>query len=408
MKSIIRPFAAHLGTEGTPMHNLKIGILASLLAGLMCQSALAVDKLKIGFLATLSGPPGLYGQNLRDGFMLGVEEANGNLGGVPTEVSINDAQFKPDVAKQLAEKLIQRDHVDIITGLMYSNVLLAIYDTVMDSKTVLISQSAGPDIIAGKKCSPYFFTTAGVLEQVSAAVGQYLEDKQVKSVVAIAANYQAGLDSVAGFKSRYKGTIVKTIYPALGQPDYSVELSEIAAAKPEAVYAFIPTGVSINFVKQYNEAGLAQKIPLYTTNMIGSATLPAIGDGAIGARSAAFWAIDLNNEASKHFVEAFRKKYNYVPSVYAAQAYDAARLIDAAVRKIGGKIKDKAALVKALATVKFDSVRGPFEFNTNHFPIQNFYATEIVKDKDGTLIEANRGIILKDDMDGFYNECPMK
>ena len=370
--------------------------------------AAAADKLKIGFLATLSGPPGLYGQNLRDGFLLGVEESGGKLGGLPAEVSINDAQFKPDVAKQLAEKLIKRDRVDIVTGTMYTNILLAIYDAVIDSKTVLISQSAGPSIVAGKKCSQYFFTTAGVLEQVSAAVGQYLQDRGVKRVIAIAANYQAGLDSVAGFKTRYKGTILTEIYPALGQPDYSAELSQIAAAKPDAVYAFIPTGVAINFVKQYNETGLAKDVPLYSTNMIGAATLPAIGDIAIGARSAAFWTVDMDNEASKRFVAAFRKKYNYVPSVYAAQAYDAARLIDAAVQQIGGKVEDKEALIAALAGAKFASVRGPFKFNTNHFPIQDFHATEIVKDKDGTLIESNRGVILRDDKDGFYQECPMK
>lgn len=368
----------------------------------------AADKLKIGFLATLSGPPGLYGQNLRDGFLLGVEEFGGRLGGLPTEVSINDAQFKPDVAKQLADKLVKRDRVDIVTGTMYTNVLLAIYDSVVDSKTILISQSAGPSIIAGKKCSSYFFTTAGVLEQVSAAVGQYLQDRGIKRVIAIAANYQAGLDSVAGFKTRYKGAIINEIYPALGQPDYSAELSQIAAAKPEAVYAFIPTGVAINFVKQYNQSGLAKDVPLYSSNMIGAATLPAIGDVAIGTRSAAFWTMDLNNEASKRFVVTFRKKYNYVPSVYAAQAYDAARLIDAAVHQVGGKVENREALGAALASAKFASVRGPFRFNNNHFPIQDFYATEIVKDKDGTLIEANRGVILKDDRDGFHQECPMK
>lgn len=382
--------------------------VAAVLSAFSGKPAEAADKVKIGFLATLSGPPGLYGQALRDGFMLGVEEFGGRLGGLPTEISINDAQFKPDVAKQLAEKLVKRDRVDIVTGTMYTNVLLAVYDTVVDSKTVLISQSSGPSVIAGKRCSPYFFTTAGVLEQVSAAVGQYLQDRNVKRVITIAANYQAGLDSVAGFKTRYKGTIVNSIYPALGQPDYSAELSQIAAAKPDAVYAFIPTGVAINFVKQYNEAGLQKQIPLYSTNMIGAATLPAIGDIALGARSAAFWMPDLDNETSKRFVAAYRKKYNQVPSVYAAQAYDAARLIDAAVRQIGGKVEDKEALIKALASAKFDSVRGPFKFNNNHFPIQNFYATEIAKDNSGTLIESHRGVILKDDKDGFHQECPMK
>jgi len=389
------------------MHKVLFAVAVTV-ATFSGQPAEAADKLKIGFLATLSGPPGLYGQALRDGFMLGVEEFGGKLGGLPTEISINDAQFKPDVAKQLAERLVKRDRVDIVTGTMYTNVLLAVYDTVVDSKTVLISQSSGPSVIAGKRCSPYFFTTAGVLEQVSAAVGQYLQDRGVKRVITIAANYQAGLDSIAGFKTRYKGTVVNSIYPALGQPDYSAELSQIAAAKPDAVYAFIPTGVAINFVKQYNEAGLQKQIPLYSTNMIGAATLPAIGDVALGARSAAFWMPDLDNETSKRFVAAYRKKYNQVPSVYAAQAYDAARLIDTAVRQIGGKVEDKEALIKALASAKFESVRGPFKFNNNHFPIQNFYATEIAKDNSGTLIESNRGVILKDDKDGFHQECPMK
>jgi len=391
------------------MHKSKRATVFAAFAILLAvQQAGAADKLKVGFLATLSGPPGLYGQSLRNGFMLGVEESGGRLGGLPTEISINDAQFKPDVAKELADKLVKRDRVDIVTGTMYSNILLAIYDAVVDSKTVLISQSAGPSVTAGKKCSPYFFVTAGVLEQVSAAVGEYLQTQGIKRVVVIAANYQAGQDSVAGFKTRYKGTIVNEIYPALGQPDYSAELSQIAAANPEAVYAFIPTGVAINFVKQYNEAGLAKQIPLYSTNMIGAATLPALGDIAIGARSAAFWTPDMDNQASKRFVADYRKKYNEVPSVYAAQAYDAARLIDAAVRQIGGKVEDKQALVGALAAAKFDSVRGAFKFNTNHYPIEDIYLTEIAKDKDGILIESNRGLILKDDMDGFYKECPMK
>lgn len=385
--------------------------VAAVLSAFSGTPAEAADKVKIGFLVTLSGPAGvaIYGQYLREGFTLALEELGGKLGGLPAEVSMNDDQFKPDVAKQLAERLVKRDRVDIVTGTMYTNILLAAYDTVVDSKTILISQSAGPSPIAGKKCSPYFFTTAGVLEQVSAAVGQYMQDQGVKRVIAIASNYQAGLDAVNGFKGKFRGNVINAIYPALGQPDYSAEISQIAAAKPDAVYAFIATGAGINFVKQYAEAGLMKKLPLYTTNMIGPATLPAIGDIALGARSAAFWTPDMDNAASKHFVEAFRKKYNNrVPPVYAAQAYDAARLIDAAVRQIKGKVEDKEALMKALAAAKFESVRGPFKFNNNGFPIANFFATEIVKDKDGTLIEANRGLILKDDKDGYHQECPLK
>ncbi|MGO8866561.1 MAG: ABC transporter substrate-binding protein [Alphaproteobacteria bacterium] len=378
------------------------------LATLAAGPALAADKLKIGFVATLSGSAGLLGKNLLDGFMLGVEEAGGKLGGISTEISTNDDQFKPDVAKQIAEKLVKQDQVDIVTGIVYSNIMMAMYKTVVDAKVILVSENAGPSPIAGKLCSPYFFTTAWQNDQPHAAVAQYMQDRHIQRVFLIASNYQAGQDALAGFKSKFKGTIVTEIYPALGQPDYSVEITEIAAAKPDAVYAFIASGAAVNFVKQYAQAGLMKQIPLYSDFVINATTLPAIGDVAIGARSAAFWTIDLDNEASRHFVEAFRKKYNYVPGVYSAQAYDAARLIDAAVREIGGKVEDREALIKALARANYQSVRGPYKYNNNHFPIQNFYATEIVKDKDGTLIEVNRGVILKNDEDAYHQACPLK
>ena len=380
-------------------------VLSALLAA---SPAAGAERLKIGFVATLSGSAGLLGINLRDGFMLGVEEAGGKLGGLPTEISVNDAQFKPEIAKEIAERLVKRDKVDIVTGIVYSNIMMALYSTVVDAKTILISQNAGPSPIAGKMCSPYFFTTSWQNDQPHAAVAQYLQNLGVKRVFLIASNYRAGQDALHGFKSKFKGTIVNEIYPALGQPDYSAEITEIAAAKPDAVYAFIASGAAVNFVKQYAGAGLMKQIPLYSDFVINATTLPAIGDVALGARSAAFWTIDLDNPASRHFVEAFRKKYHYVPGVYSAQAYDAARLIDAAVRQIGGKVEDREALIKALAAAHYDSVRGPYKYNNNHFPIQNFYATEIVRDKDGTLLEVNRGIILKDDADAYHGECPLK
>lgn len=383
-------------------------ILASTVVALVAGPAPAADKLKIGFIATLSGPAGSLGQNLLDGFMLGVEEAGGKLGGLPTEISKNDAQFKPDVAKQIAEKLVKRDQVDIVTGIVYSNVMMAVYNTVVDSKTILMSENAGPSPIAGKGCTPYFISTSWQNDQPHAAVGQYVENQGVKRVMLLASNYQAGQDALKGFKSKYKGTVVAELYPALGQQDYSAEITQIAAAKPDAIYAFIASAAAINFVKQYAAAGLMKRIPMYSAFVINASTLPAIGEVALGARSAAFWTLDLDNPASRHFVAAFRKKYNYVPAVYSAQAYDAARLIDAAVREIHGKVEDREALMTAMLKANFASVRGPYRYNNNHFPIQNFYATEVVKDKAGTLIEVNRGVILKDDQDDYHQACGLK
>ncbi len=383
-------------------------VLAAMMMGAGLRPAAAAEALKIGFITTLSGPASILGLAQRDGFMLAVEGLGGKVGGIPTEIIQYDDQFKPDVAKQQADKMVKRDRVDIATGVIYSNVMMAIYNTIVDSKTILISSNAGPSPIAGKACSPYFFSTSWQNDQPHSAVGALMEQRHIKNVLLIASNYQAGQDALAGFKSKYKGAIVNELYPALGQPDYSAEISQIAAAKPDAVYAFIATGASLNFVKQYVEAGLMQQIPLYSGFMLNPTTLPALGDVPVGARSAAFWTLDLDNEPTRAFVAAYRKKYRVDPTVYAAQAYDSVHLMDAAVREVKGRVEDREALIAALAKAGYRSVRGPYRYNNNHFPIENFYATEIAKAPDGHLYESNRGMILKDDADSYHQLCPLK
>jgi branched-chain amino acid transport system substrate-binding protein len=222
---------------------------------------------------------------LLDGFMLGIDELDGKLGGLPTEISKNDDQFKPDVGRQLAEKLVKRDQVDIVTGVIFSNVMMALYNTVVDAKTILISSNAGPSPIAGKLCSPYFFSTSWQNDMPHAAVGAYVQKQNIDGVFLVASNYAAGQDALRGFKSRYKGKIIGEIYPAVGQLDYAAELVQIAAAEPNAVYAFIAGSQTVNFARQYAEAGLMQKFPLYSGFMIDAPTLAQLGDIALGARS---------------------------------------------------------------------------------------------------------------------------
>jgi branched-chain amino acid transport system substrate-binding protein len=389
----------------------RIGLIGAVVTGAVAALAphhgSAADKVKIGFVTTLSGPASLNGQHMNDGFYLAVEELGGKIGGLPAEISKNDDQAKPDVAKQLAEQLVKRDQVDVVTGVVYSNILLALYGTVVDAKTIMISSNAGPSQIAGKDCSPYFFSTSWQNDQPHAAAAISVEKAGIKNVALIASNYQAGQDAMAGFKSKFKGKVVDEIYVPLNQLDFSAEITKIASEKPDAIYAFIAAGGTLPFAKQYVEAGMMKQIPLYSAFMFNSTTLPAVGDLALGAHSAAFWTVDLDFPANAKFVAAFRKKYNYDPSVYAAQAYDSVHLIDAAVREIKGKVEDRDAFVKALATVKYDSVRGPYTYNNNHFPIENFYATEIVKAADGHPIESNKGVILKDDQDDYHKSCPL-
>jgi len=383
-----------------------------LAAALMAGAALAAvpagaQDLRIGLMSTLTGPQAVTGQHLRDGFMLGVEHAGGKLGGLETKVTIVDDQLKPDVAVQEVEGLLKRDNVDIVAGIVYSNILMAVYKPVVESNAFLISANAGPAPVAGNRCSENFFNTSWQNDQTHGAVGKYVSDSGIKKVFLLAPNYQAGKDGLTGFKRHFKGEVVDEVYTKLGQLDFSAEIAKIQSMKPDAVYTFMPGGMGVNLVKQYAQAGLKDKIPLFSAFTVDETTLPATEDAGLGLYSASIWAPDLDNAASRKFVEDFRKKYNYVPAYYAAQAYDAARLIDAAVRQAGG-VKDKAKLRDALRQAKFDSVRGSFKFNTNHFPISDFHLVEAAKLPDGAPAMLKRKVVFEKYADDYANECSMK
>jgi len=392
---------------------VKIGIFGLGLAAVLAIAATGDAQaqqapIKIGFIATFSGPGGVLGQHLYDGFMLGVEHAGGKLGGAAVEVIKEDDQFKPDAGLQAANKLIERDKVQIVTGIVFSNVMMAAYKPIIDNQIFLISANAGPSQIAGKQCSPYFFATSWQNDGPHEAMGKYLQDKGVKRVYLMAPNYPAGKDALAGFKRFFKGEIAGEVYTPTSQLDFSAEISQLRAANPDAVDVFYPGGLGINFVKQYAQAGLTKQIPLYSGFTVDATSLDAIGDAAVGTFQTAFWNVDLKNPANEKFVADFEKKYGYVPSTYAAQAYDAAQLIDSALKATGGKVSDKKAFGEALMKADFPSVRGPFKFNHNHFPIENFYLLETVKGDDGKLKQVTRATVLENYADPYAPDCPMK
>jgi branched-chain amino acid transport system substrate-binding protein len=379
---------------------------AALLTGLVGAPA-AAQTVKIGFIATFSGPGGTIGTHLYDGFMLGIEHAGGKLGGLTPEVLKEDDQLKPDVGLQAAQKLLQRDKVDFISGVIFSNVMMAIYKPVIDSQTFLISSNAGPSPIAGAQCSSYFFSTSWQNDDPHAAMGKHLQDKGVKKLYLMAPNYQAGKDALTGVKRMFKGDVVDEVYTTVNQPDYSAEIATLRAAKPDALYVFYPGGMGVNFVKQYAQAGLVKTIPLYSAFTTDSTTVDAQGDAAIGTFGTAFWTSDIKNPVNEKFVADFRKKHNYEPSTYSAQAYDSARLINAALKATGGKVDNKDALRDALRKADFQSVRGPFKFNNNQFPIQNYYLYETVRE-GGKLLQVGRGTVLTNHSDAYAKDCPMK
>lgn len=368
----------------------------------------AAAQIKIGFIATFSGPGAALGNDLYDAFMLGIDHAGGKLGGQAVEVIKEDDQLKPEVGVQIARKLIEKDRVQIVTGVIFSNVMMAIHKPITDAGIFFIGSNAGPTPLTGKGCSPYFFSTSWNNDSLHEPMGKLATDLGYKRIYVLAPNYQAGKDAINGFKRYFKGQILDEVYTQVNQPDYAAEIAQAAAAKPDAVYVFYPGGMGINFVRQYQQAGLLGKLPLLSTATIDGTTLPALKEAAIGAITASPYSPDLDNPQNKRFVREFTKKYGRIPSWFAAQSYDAAQLLDSALRKVRGDLTNKERFRAALKAADFKSVTGPFRFNTNQFPIRNYYRVDVVKDAAGQAAFANKGIIFKDHADSYAKECPLK
>lgn len=368
----------------------------------------AQQPIKIGFISTFSGPSGQLGQELLDGFKLGLKSSDGKLGGRAVEIVQGDDQSKPDVGRQLADKMIDSDRVQIVTGITFSNVMLAVAKPVLDAGAFVFSINAGPSQYAGKQCNARYFNAAFQNDTLPEAMGLYLSNK-AKRVYLMAPNYPAGKDYLAGFKRTFKGEVAGEVYTSFGQLDYAAEISQLRSVKPDAVFFFYPGGMGINFVKQYAQAGLKESIKLYGPSFsLDQTVLPGMGDAAIGAYASTFWSEDFDNAVSKKFATDFEAAHGRLPSPYAANAFEGARILNAALTSIGGKIEDKAAFQKALENVKFESVRGNFKFNTNHYPVQDAYLAEIVKDEKGRPVMKRRELIKADLADIHVADCAMK
>lgn len=356
---------------------------AALLLGTAMSPALAQEKIKLGVIVTLSGPGAALGQQVRDGFALAVKDLGGKMSGRDVEVVVVDDELKPDAAVTKVKGLLERDKVDFVVGPIFSNILQAIHRPVTESKTFLISPNAGPSTFAGKDCNPFFYVTSYQNDQVHEILGKVAQDRGYKRMYLMVPNYQAGKDSVAGFKLDYKGEIVEESYMPLNTLDFQPELSKISAQKPDALFTFMPGGLGVNLVKQYKQAGLADSIPVLSAFTVDESTLPAQQDAAIGMFGGANWAPNLDNPQNKKFVAAYEAAYNGVPGTYAFQAYDAAMLIDSAVKGVKGDLSNKDAVAAAIRKADFTSLRGSFKFNANGYPIQDFYLTKVAKRPDG-------------------------
>jgi branched-chain amino acid transport system substrate-binding protein len=384
-------------------------LLALVALAIIACGAHGADRVKVGFVSTLSGPQGAPGIDSRDGFQLAVKMMGGKLGDLPVEVIVADDQFNPEAGKQAVERFVKRDRVDFVTGIIYSNVLLAAAPSAFEAKVPFVSSNAGPSQLAGSGCNPYFVSAAWQNDGSHEASGQYATNKGFKTVYLMAPNYPAGKDALAGFKRFYKGKVVDEVYPKLGQLDFAAELAQVRAAKPEAVYAFMPGGMGINFIKQYVAAGLSKDIQLILPGFSADEdTIKAVGEPMLGLFNPAHWSPDLDNAESKRFVAAFEKEYGRIPSAYAAQGYDAALMMDGAIRAVKGKVEDRDALMRTLKTGKFRAVRGDYRMSNNGYPIQNYYLRVVGKDAQGRIANKTMGTIFTNHADAYAKDCKLK
>jgi branched-chain amino acid transport system substrate-binding protein len=387
---------------------MKKYALASFVAAAMLSTASARAEIKVGFSGVMSGPQAALGQDQYDGFMVGLRQLGGKLGGQNAVVLKEDDQLKPELGAQIVQKFIDKDNVDAIVGLGFSNVLMAEVKRLRESGVVALTTNAGPAPLAGKQCMSNLFVMGWQNDGMSEAMGQYAQSKGYKNVYLMSSNYQAGKDKLAGFKRYYKGKIADEVYTPLGQLDYSAEISALQATKSDALFVFYPGGNGINFVRQLNQNGMSGKLPLLSDSLIDATTVGALKGQTAGAVYGATWATVLDNPQNKKFVQAFQAQYKRMPSEYAANGYDAAYLLDAAVRKLNGKISDRKAFAAAVKTAgaEFPSVRGKFAFNSNNMPLQNYYAFEMVEQGNNVSFR-QIAQVLTDHQDAYAADCKL-
>ena len=373
-------------------------------------SIVSAQELRIGFLNTTTGGGAVIGKHIENGWLLGLErhgwlKDGDKLGGVPTKIFYGDDQLKTDVGKREVTRFLTQDKVQIVAGIIWSNVMIAVADDVFSAKAILLSANAGPAPLAGEKCNPLWVSTGFQNDQMAEAAGELANKHGVKSIYLMAPNYQAGKDNIQGFRRMYKGKVVGEMLFKIGEADFQAELSLVRAEKPDALFVFAPAAMGVAFVKQWTASALGKQIRLYTVYSIDGSTLQAIGDAALGTYTTTNWNADSADPRNQAFLKAYEAKFKSLPSFYALAAYDASTAIDAGIKAVGGKLDDMVAVARAIRTGTLSSPRGDLKYNHNGFLIQPYYEQEPIKQADGKLwLKGGQMIFSRPD---FYGDrCP--
>ncbi|MEO9518213.1 MAG: ABC transporter substrate-binding protein [Paracoccaceae bacterium] len=376
---------------------MKKLLLATAAAALCTSSAMA--ETKIGMITTLSGGGAGLGIDVRDGFMLAIAQS----GRDDIEVVIEDDQRKPDIAVQLADRMIQSERVDIMTGIIWSNLAMAVVPSAVNQDVFYLSPNAGPSPLAGPGCHENYFNVAWQNDNLHEAAGSYANGTGYSNSFILAPNYPAGQDALTGYKRMYEGELSGEVFTELGQTDYAAEIAQIRASDADSVFFFLPGGMGISFLKQYADSGVDIPVvgPAFSFDQ---GILQAVGDAALGVVNTSQWNKDIDNPTNAAFVESFSAEYGRLPSLYASQGFDTANLILSALDVAAPAEAD--AFRDALRAANFDSTRGDFAFDTNQHPIQDIYAREVVQEGD---VFTNKiiGVALENHSNVYADQCKM-
>ena len=378
---------------------MKKTIFAAVAAALLASTAVQAEPIKIGMITTLSGGAAGLGIDVRDGFTLALKQA----GNDDISLVVEDDQQKPDIAVQLADKMIQSEKVDILTGIIFSNIAMAVVPAALGQGKFYLSPNAGPSALAGAGCDKNYFNVAWQNDNLHEAAGAYANTAGLKNSFILAPNYPAGTDALTGYKRFYEGALAGEVFTKLGQTDYAPEIAQIKASGADSVFFFLPGGMGISFMKQYAQSGV--DIPLIGPAFsFDQGILQAVGEAALGVKNTSQWSKDIDNETNAAFVTSFQAEYGRLPSLYASQGFDTANLILSAAAK--SAVTDQDGFRAALKSADFKSTRGDFSFSANHHPIQDIYVREVIKEGD---IFTNKiiGVALEDRGDAYGVDCKM-
>lgn len=387
------------------MVGMRAGLLAGVAALVLLGGPAAAEPVKVGMVTTLSTGAGYLGEDVRDGFILALELADATD---RVELLVEDDGLEPERGVQIAQRMVERDGAQVMTGIIFSNVAMAVVPRLVRDGMIYLSPNAGPSQLAGAGCHENYFNVAWQNDNLHEAMGAYVSQQGFENVYLLAPNYPAGTDALTGFKRFYKGEIAGEVYTQLGQTDYAAELANLRAAGPDSVFFFYPGGMGINFVKQAASAGISQEIPFFGPAFSFDDTLlDAVGEAAIGIKNTSQWSPDLDNEANRTFVAAYQEKYDRYPTLYSSQGFDTANLLLSAMDAVGDDLSDQEAFREALRAADFVSVRGDFAFASNQHPIHDIYVREAYQDESGNITNRVIGTVLEDHQDAYVGDCPM-